>query len=198
MYVGGDGCRHLIYAFENMGIKPTIYNYADLVFNKINLLKFIAQSHIPNWVLSGSNQSIYGKDKPKIPLGIFNIFGKKFFLICYSMESALNQLGCPVLKRGERMREMFNVHIQLTKVYLFGKERLFHDLINPPLFWRNHHYYTPSYKLDRSIQEVASYRGELMIAFHKNATMTQFHPERTVAGKRLLSNWLYDSDYYNF
>jgi imidazoleglycerol phosphate synthase glutamine amidotransferase subunit HisH len=47
--------------------------------------------------------------------------------------------------------------------------------------------------MKKDIYEVASYRGELMLVFYKNSVMTQFHPERTIAGKRFLQNWLYEN-----
>ena len=192
MYKGHFGCMNVIYAFQTFGIKPTVYHIDDLIELKINVVRLIAQSPIKHWVFTGSDQSIYEKESPQIPMNIFNIFGKKYLLLCYSMESALKQLGCLVLKRYERKRELFKLNIQKTKVLLSGREHLFDNIPNPAEYWRNHQYYTPVTNLNKLIYEVGSYRGELMIAFYKNAILTQYHPERTIAGKRFMQNWLYE------
>jgi len=198
MYKGEFGSMNVIFAFRAIGLTPTVYHVDDLIKHKVNLTLLIAQSPIKHWVFTGSAQSIYEKDSPQIPLTIFNIFGKRFLLICYSMESVLKQLGYLVLKRYERKRELFKLHLQKTKVLLSGREHLFEYISDPAEYWRNHQYYTPVQNMDKQkIYEVASYRGELMIAFYKNAVMTQFHPERTVDGKRFLKNWVHEnSDYY--
>ena len=192
MYKGNFGCMNVIFAFQTMGINPTVYHIDDIIKHKVNITQLIRQSPITYWVFTGSARSIYDKGSPQIPINIFDIRDKKILLICYSMESALKKLGCQVVKRYEHKRELFNLHLQKTKVLLAGRERLFDYIPNPAEYWRNHSYYTPVNNMNNRIYEVASYRGELMIAFFKNAVLTQFHPERTVAGKRFLRNWLYE------
>ena len=41
------------------------------------------------------------------------------------------------------------------------------------------------------MHEIASYRGELMIAGYKNCLMMQFHPEKTADGLKMIENWLH-------
>ena len=191
MYKDNIGSLNLIEALHSIGIKPTVFHIDKIIKQKINLVDAIAQSPIKHWIFTGSAQSIYEKDSPQIPINIFKIPGKRFFLICYSMESALKQLGCSVTKRYINRREYFKLHVQKTKVLLSEYSRLFENIPNPAIYWRNHHYYTPSNNMNKQIYEVASYRGELMVAFYKNAVLTQFHPERSAAGKRLLQNWAF-------
>jgi len=193
MNKGDFGFLNIINAFRTIQINPVVYHIDKLVERKINIVRLIAQSSIKHWVFTGAAQSIYDKESPQIPMNIFKIFGKRFLLICYSMESALKQLGCQVLKRYERKRELFKLHLQKTKVILAGRERLFEYIPDPAEYWRNHQYYTPAYNMNKDIYEVASYRGELMVAFYKNSVMTQFHPERTIVGKRFLENWFYEN-----
>jgi hypothetical protein len=189
MYRSELGCLNLVNALKRIGVNIVVYHIID---KKVNLVRLIAQSQIKHWVFTGSDQSIYATHSPQIPMNIFNIFGKRFLLICYSMESVLKQLGYPVLKRYERKKELFKLHLQKTKVLLAGREDLFKYISDPAIYKRNHQYYTPVTNMNKQIYEVASYRGELMIVFYKNAVMTQFHPENTIAGKRLIQNWLYE------
>ncbi len=193
MFKGYFGCLNVINAFRTIGMRPAVYHIDDIIERKINIVRLIADSPIKYWVFTGAGQSIYEKDSPQVPMNIYNIFGKRYLLICYSMESVLKQLGCLVLKRYERKKELFKLHLQKTKVFLAGRQRLFEYIPDPAEYWRNHQYYTPANNMKKDIYEVASYRGELMLVFYKNSVMTQFHPERTIAGKRFLKNWLYEN-----
>ena len=56
---------------------------------------------------------------------------------------------------------------------------------------RNHiRYVTAKAVAVGPIGPVAAYDDELMIANYKNATLMQFHPEKTPDGKKLLLNWI--------
>jgi GMP synthase-like glutamine amidotransferase len=91
------------------------------------------------------------------------------------MESALLQLGHPVKRRSSGVKR------EQIPLLLKGK------LIR---VWRHHRYFVPSLPDHSQVHEYASYAGECMYASYKNLTMTQFHPERTPDGYRLLQQWL--------
>jgi len=178
-----------------------LLNTLQTIFCKIDIIQcseytnneletHIAESPIQKWIFTGSPVSIYTPSSPKVPMNIFNIPNKEFFLICYSMESTLHQLEYPVLKRKENRKEEF---------YLpFNREQytqLFQGLPDPALCMRNHHYYTPMLVFETKnsqMQLISSYQNEAMIVLYKNCVMTQFHPEKTDHGRQLLFNWIYN------
>ena len=184
MYPDSIGSWRLIKAVNDLGYNPVVFNSKTE-----SLYKIVRQSGIKKWIFSGSPQSVHSKESTQIPLDVFKHSSKDFLLICYSMESVMKQVGLDVLERYENRKGYFNLHIQKGKALIFGKEWLFEGIKSPCYLWRNHHCYTPSTSLE-DINELASYRGELMIAFHKHLLFMQFHPERSADGKRLLKNWL--------
>lgn len=189
LYPEGIGAWHLIKSIFDLGYTPVVLHMYSIIKNKQSLAKLIGNSGITKWVFSGSPQWVHNKGSSQIPLNALHFKDKEFLLICYSMESVIKQLGHNVLQRYENKKEFFNLHVQKTKVIIHDKEFLFKNIKNPLYAWRNHKGYTPAEKYS-DIVELASYRGELMIGFYKNLLFTQFHPERSADGKKLLRNWL--------
>jgi len=194
MYPTERGSWHLIHTLFELGYNPIVLHIGTIVQKNQSLLKLVLRSRIKKWIFSGSPQSVHNIKSNQIPLDVFKLKDREFLLICYSMESVLNQLGVAVNERYENRKEHFNLYIQKTKAFIFNKEYLFNGVKNPMIGWRNHIGYTPASSDElKGITELASYRGELMIAFYNNILFMQFHPERTKDGKRFIGNWLQGS-----
>lgn len=189
MYPSSVGCWYLIQAVIELGYVPVVLHMNDIIRDKQSLSRLIGMSGIKYWIFSGSPLAVHNKSSLQIPLKVFGLKGKEFLLICYSMESVLKQLGFDVVRRLENKKEYFNLRVQKTKAIIYDKEYLFKGIQDPIRAWRNHHYYTPALR-DSNVVELASYRGELMIAFYNNLLFTQFHPERSYEGRKLMRNWL--------
>ena len=181
-----------------------LLNTLQTIFCKIEIIQsneytshelenHIAESPIQKWIFTGSPVSVYEHSSSQVPMNIFDIPKKEFFLICYSMESALRQLEYPVLKRKENRKEDFFLSFHREQ-YM----QLFQGVPNPALCMRNHHYYTPTLVFESknsNIQLLSSYQNEAMILVYKNCIMTQFHPEKTDHGRQLLFNWMYGNSH---
>jgi GMP synthase-like glutamine amidotransferase len=135
----------------------------------IDLSELIRTSPIQHWIFSGSDRSVKGKGAPQVPLGSLSIPGKQILCICYSMESVLVQEGYPLVRR-EKKKGTFLLH---------GQE-----------FYRNHYAFVPSAAFKRGPAKlVESLDGEAMTATLKNATLVQWHPERSPDGVLFLVRW---------
>lgn len=178
MYGNNYQCRYLINAIISLGYKPLIIDYSQT-----QVLNYIKSSPIQCWIFSGAAHTVFTEESPQIPLQVANLKTKKILLICYSMESLLYQLGAPITTRNENKKEIFNLLISQANP-------IFNNIKNPMVLRRNHiRYVAENHKL-KGVALMASYEGEQMIAAYKNATMMQFHPEKTPDGKKLLLNWL--------
>lgn len=135
-----------------------------------NFVSNIKSSRIKHWIFSGSDSDVQKPKSPQIPLELFDIPTKKFFLICYSMESLVFQLGFPVLRRANKAKGFIQLHDMLV--------------------WRNHYSYSPSNTIHLPIKALESYNGDLMTATYKNALLTQWHPERSPDGILFLLKWI--------
>jgi GMP synthase-like glutamine amidotransferase len=189
MYPDSLGCFHIIKTLLDIGCSPVVFHMKNIIKNKENLGKIIRTSGIKHWIFSGSPQSVLDKRSIQIPLKALTFPDIEYLLICYSMESVLKQTGHIVIQRDENIKENFRLHIQHTKAIIHNKEYLFRGVKTPLYAWRNHRGFTPAIKCD-DLTELASYRGELMIAFYKKLLFMQFHPERTHDGKKIIANWL--------
>ena len=154
-------------AIQKLGHTPVVFQ-----INDENLVTKIKESPIQKWIFTGTSLrvSVLNPLSPKVPLEIFNLKDKEFFLICYSMESVLYQMGYPVKQRSIKKKEFF----QLDEVKVY----------------RNHQFYIPVEALDNRVTLVNSYRGEVMTVLYKNALMTQWHPERSKDGLHCLKAWI--------
>jgi GMP synthase-like glutamine amidotransferase len=171
MYKSSHGALYIAQAILALGHTPLLLQYTEP-----NLYEKIRDSAIRHWIFSGSNQTVTHKLSPRIRVPkLLQMWEKTFFLICYSMESALLELGHPVKRRPSGVKR------EIIPLLLKGK------LIR---VWRNHRYFVPSLPDHSQVHEYASYAGESMYAEYKNLTMTQFHPERTPDGYILLKSWI--------
>lgn len=153
-------------AIKKLGHTPRLYQ-----INNPDLVKIIQHSSIQKWIFTGTGiaTSVLNPLAPQVPLEILQMKDKEFFLICYSMESLLHQLGYPLLERKPR------------------KERF---QMGPLTLYRNHRFYFECEKLKSTSKNVECYRGEVMTVFYKNTVMTQWHPERTADGIQCLQAWM--------
>lgn len=101
----------------------------------------------------------------RMPMAVFSL-PIHVFCICYSFQSALVQLGYTLHHKRKRVYK---------KVSLGGMTVLL-----------NYTQYIPS-----PVEgELASYGKECMMVRYKNALLTQFHPEATADGRKLLVSFL--------
>ena len=161
-------------------------------YSKEEIRDIIESSQIRKWIFTGSPANVYDVKSPQVSLDLLNLANKELFLICYSMESILHQLGIPVIKRTVNKKEFFTLDTIPTKVCSSSLQ----GLSKRGTFMRNHHYYTPS-EATQGIQGItllASHENEAMILSYKNSILTQFHPEKSDDGKQILFNWIYGNN----
>jgi GMP synthase-like glutamine amidotransferase len=175
------GCNVLINVLKEMGYRPLLF-----FVETTKIYEAILLSKVKYWILSGTRLNAPFDKTPPVPMEIFNIPKKRFFLICFSLESALQQYGYTLVNRYEVKTEFAKITIKPS----YAKLPLFKDIPNPMRVFRNHHLYIASKDVKYPVREISSFRGELMVAAYKNALLTQFHPEHSVQGRRLLVNWL--------
>ena len=156
-------------AVQKLGYTPFV-----LSFLEEDLAEKIQKSKINKWIFSGSDLRVTVNNPlaPQVPMDILEMKQKEFFLICYSMESMMLQLGYPVVERNHFMTERFP--------------------LGPLEVYRNHGYYIPAKKVDTKVKVIHTRRGEVMTACYKNVIMTQWHPERTKDGLLCLKAWIED------
>lgn len=171
MYDNNYQCRYLINAIISLGYKPVVISSSDT--------DIIKRSPIQHWIFSGAATEVFADDSTQIPLDVCSHKSKKVLLICYSMESLLWQLGVPIITRDSNRKELF----RLAQPDM----PLFNNIKNPMVLRRNHVRFVTA---NKAVNNIAAYEGELMIATYKNATLMQFHPEKTPDGKKLLLNWI--------
>lgn len=164
-------------ALNDMGIQVDIYDYKE------NHYEIISKSDIKHWVFTGSPMDVTNDDAPQLDTRILRMNGKRIFLICYSMESILGQLGCKLVKRERNRKKVFFMDIMYKNYLVKG-------ISSPIRAWRNHETYIPVNSLTQSIKLQMQHEGEVMTCFYKNATMTQWHPEHGDDGKQMLTNWI--------
>ena len=179
MYPSETGGNSIIKALDKLGHSSFLLKGDE--FSEEDLFARIKKSPIKNWIFSGSTLHIH-EGGPQVPLDIL-MLEKHFLLICYSMESLITR----ICKCEDHLKERY-IH----------KNEIFH--LRRPAYWlfdgikedmvlrRDHHWYLPAGVLP--VHEIASYRGELMIAGYKNCHMMQFHPEKTADGIKMIANWL--------
>ena len=179
MYPSETGGNSIIKALDKLGHSSFLLKGDE--FSEEDLFARIKKSSIKNWIFSGSTLHIH-EGGPQVPLDILKL-EKHFLLICYSMESLITR----ICKCEDHLKERY-IH----------KNEIFH--LRRPAYWlfdgikedmvlrRDHHWYLPAGVLP--VHEIASYRGELMIAGYKNCHMMQFHPEKTADGIKMIANWL--------
>ena len=149
----------------SMGYEVTVIDYKE------DWLDIIKTMRIKTWFMTGSEYDVLSPTAPKIDLEILNLKNKRFFLICYSMESVLIQLGCKGIKRKKAIREFFHLTDKVEA-------------------YRYHHTYIVPDTLKPGMRLLATYKGDVMTVQYKNLMMTQWHPERTPDGIEYVKKWL--------
>jgi GMP synthase-like glutamine amidotransferase len=162
---------------QNLGFHVDIYDYKE------NHYEIMKKSNIKHWIFTGSPMDVNKDGAPQLDTRILRMEGKRVFLICYSMESILEQLGCKLVKRERNRKRVFFMDILYNNYLTKG-------IASPVRAWRNHETYIPVKNLMPSIKLQMQYEGEVMTCFYKNAVMTQWHPEHGDDGRRMLVNWL--------
>ena len=182
MYTWATGPKYVTEALVNLNYDPVVYS----IHNTENIAKIIKDSSIKRWIFTGSKLMVPAKGSAQVPMEIMTYSDKEFFLICYSMESVLWQMGYKLHERALNRRENFDLQIDSTR--LQSRPALMRNLKNPLHLQRNHRWYLT---LDSALPGVvATYENETMMFLYKNTVMTQYHPEKTEDGKRLLLNWI--------
>ena len=140
-------------------------------------IDIIKRSPITHWIFTGSDSDVMKKRSPVLDLEILKMKNKRFLLICYSMESILQQLGCHLIKRPNAMKGRFDLIMNGVKIEAY----------------RNHYMYVVPESIKRGMRLLATYKGDTMTVSYKNLMMTQWHPEITKDGIRFLEGWLTNS-----
>lgn len=182
MYGAPYGCTYLVNAITSLKQKPHVidgFNNSEL-----DVFTYIKNSPITHWIFSGSAHPVLYKESAQVPLKVLTLKGKRFMMLCYSMESVLLQLHFPLKKRSIDKKEPFKLSIT------YKNDPLFENIKNPSIMRRHHMWYFPSNVITEPVTLLAQYNGEAMIATYKNATLIQFHPEKSPEGKKLIMNWL--------
>lgn len=156
-------------AIRKLGHTPVLHT-----INEENLVTVLKESPITHWIFTGTSLavSVLNPISPQVPMEILQMKDKKFFLICYSMESLLYQLGYPIVERKEVKKGRFD--------------------LGPLTVYRYHKFYIPANKMNKKVKVLQTYDGEVMTATYKNTVLTQWHPERTNDGILCLKNWIED------
>jgi GMP synthase-like glutamine amidotransferase len=162
---------------RDLGFDVEMHDYEE------NHYEIMKKSSIKHWIFTGSPMDVNKDDAPQLDTRIIRMEGKRVFLICYSMESILEQLGCKLIKRERNRKRVFFMDIMYKNYLTTG-------LSSPIRAWRNHETYIPVNSLKPHIKLQMQFDGEVMTCLYKNAIMTQWHPEHGDDGKRMLINWI--------
>ena len=155
-------------ALNSIGHDITILDSDD------NYIEIIKRSPITHWIFTGSDSDVTNKKSPVLDIGIIKMKNKQFLLVCYSMESVLQQLGCHLIKRKTVVKERFDLVMNGSQIRAY----------------RNHYTYVVPESIKRGMQLLTTYKGDTMTVTYKNLMMTQWHPERTNDGILFMKEWL--------
>jgi len=180
MYPSLSGAEFILKALDKLGHSSFLLKGDQ--FSEEELFARIKKSPIKNWIFSGSTLHIH-EGGPQVPLDILKL-EKCFLLICYSMESLITR----ICKCKHHLKERYTHKNEIFHLRKSLDHWLFDGIKEDMVLRRNHHWYLPAGVLP--VHEIASYRGELMIAGYKNCLMMQFHPEKTTDGLKMIANWL--------
>ena len=87
-------------SIKELGFDIVMYDYTE------NHYEIMQKSNIKHWIFTGSPMDVNADRAPQIDIRILNMKNKKVFLICYSMESVLGQLGCRLVKRERNQKKI--------------------------------------------------------------------------------------------
>ena len=160
----GVGCTQLIRTLHALG-----HTLFPVHWNHPNLVHLIQTSGIGTWIFSGNATYTKDKDMNRMPMAVFTL-PIRVFCICYSFQSTLVQLGYTLHHKRNRVYKKVSIPVngEPMKVLLN-----YTQYIESPV-----------------TGEVASLGKEVMMVRYKNAVLTQFHPEGTADGRKLLASFL--------
>lgn len=184
MYSTLYGCRYLIHAIQSLGYRTHVLDGVRSV--QEDIADAIKHSSVTHWIFSGSPTSVLSPDAPQVPLSVVRMKEKRIMCLCYSMESMLMQLGYAIKDYGSMQTDVFRLPV-------LKPHALFDGIKDPMVMRRNHRRYILSSTIHAPVHLLASHEGQAMIAVLKQTTLIQFHPEKSVDGKKLLLNWLQTS-----
>ena len=93
MYETTDQINELVHAVSSLGVTPYVLQGQ----READVLRAVQkEKDIRHWIFSGGNTVVTDEGAPQVPLELFLRNDKTLLLICYSMESALVQLGFPI------------------------------------------------------------------------------------------------------
>jgi hypothetical protein len=152
--------KYCITALEQLGHTPVIIH--AITFSTEELFDIIQKSTIKKWLFTGSIEHIHKTDI-KVPMDILKL-PKDFLLVCFSMQSFITQL----LKNVSLLRERY----ERRKEYFIIKKPphpswLFENTQDVQKQYRNHNFYFRTGTI-YPVQELFTYRGEVMLAMYKN------------------------------
>lgn len=183
MYGSTTELDSVVNALARLGHSSYVINHKGETSD--TLLHKIRRSPIRRWILTGSDYHLHDEGAPKVPLGILDL-PKQFLLICYSMESLISQVSpAPIKERYENKKEIFHIPNPMQR----ATPGLFDGIKQQMVLRRNHLWYFPTGTI-APLTEISAFRGEVMIAVYKNCLLTQFHPEKTPDGLKIIKNWL--------
>jgi GMP synthase-like glutamine amidotransferase len=162
--------EHLVNSIEKLGHTAHIIGPSD------NLVSIIKKSSIKHWFFTGSSYDVLSPISPQIDVGLFELKDKHLFMICYSMESALFNLGYKLQKKPRTNRRIFDIVSNNNNGHKIH-------------VWKSHDTYVPA-SINPRLKPISRYNDEIMTLKYKNAIMTQWHPERTTDGIRIMGDWL--------
>jgi GMP synthase-like glutamine amidotransferase len=160
--------EHLVNSIEKLGHTTRIIGHS------VNMVSIINKSPIKYWFFTGSSYDVLSPISPQIDVGLFELKDKHLFMICYSMESALFNLGYKLQKKLRTNRRIFDI--------VPGDGHKIH-------VWKSHDTYVPA-SINPRLKPISRYNDEIMTLKYKNAIMTQWHPERTTDGIQIMGDWL--------
>ena len=177
-------CRYLIHTIQSLGYRTYVLD--GVRSSPEDIAHTIKHSAVTHWIFSGSPTSVLAPDAPQVPVSVLGMKDKRIMCLCYSMESMLFQLGYPLKDHGSTQTDV--VHLPMLKPHA-----LFDGIKDPMVMRRHHRQYISSSTIHAPVHVLASHKGQAMIAVLKQTTLIQFHPEKSVDGKKLLLNWLQTS-----
>ena len=184
MYSTLYGCRYLIHAIQSLGYRTHVLD--GVRSSQKDIADAIKHSSVTHWIFSGSPTYVIAPDAHQVPLSVLGMKEKRIMCLCYAMESVLMQLGYAIKDYG-------SIQTDVIRLPIMKPHALFDGIKDPMVMRRKHRRYGSSSAIHAPLHLLASYKGQAMIAVFKQTTLIQFHPEKSVDGKKLLLNWLQSS-----
>ena len=164
----------LVTKLANMGYAVYMIHYYD---NYINIIEKMEE--IKYWFFSGSDYMPNLKSSPQMNEKILQIKGKKFMMICYSMEIFAKLLGCTLKQHDKNQQTMSSFDDAFLSTTIDA--------------WRNHKFYLPVSNIHDKMILLGSFKDQVMTAKYVDKSeflLIQWHPPYTEDGEQLLEKWI--------